>query len=361
MKIKILIILAISLLATLAGFSQTANTVSAKVLNATTSIYLRTIRIDSITNDPNLLSNSANMVPTEAAVVAYIKNLARPNVYATNGLSASNDSTIVFGGRLIQNTTFSAATSSLVFDSLTNFSMRLLPSKATALSTDSMVIKDASGKVWVLPVPSGASGVSSVGGLSPLFTSSNTGAVTFTTSNAAANTVFGNFTGSSAIPAFGKVNLASMATGTVNSLIGYDGSGNPVVVSVSTGLSLSSNNLTASGGSGGNFVGRDSVVTITSGASSTVTNGYNIVQFNPSSNLGAYTLTTPATWHTSNDIVVVFGGTITSGNPVVTLTVNVQGGQTSVFASALTSQAFTAGEAIRLKFINGQVYVYRIN
>lgn len=152
MRYKILLILVISLLAAFAGFSQTANTVTAKTLNAQVHIYLATTRVDSITNDPNLLSNSPNMVPTEAAVVAYIKNAPKSNIYAQNGLTALNDSTFQWGGRLIQNTTFSASTFSLVFDSLTNFSLKLLPNK-TPSGTDSVVFKDVNGKVWVAPFP----------------------------------------------------------------------------------------------------------------------------------------------------------------------------------------------------------------
>lgn len=115
------------------------------------------------------------------------------------------------------------------------------------------------------------------------------------------------------------------------------------------------------GGSSGNFVGRDSVVTITAGSSSTVTDGYNIVQFNPSSVLGSYTLTLPTNWHTNNDVVVVFGGTITSGNPVVTLTVNAGSGQTAVFNVAISGTSFNSGSALRFHKINSQVYDYRIN
>lgn len=94
----------------------------------------------------------------------------------------------------------------------------------------------------------GGGGLTGGSGLSPLFTNSVSGStLTFTASNAAANTAFGNFTGSSAVGAFGKVPVAAFATGTANSLIGYDGSGIPSGITVSTGLSLSGGVLTATG------------------------------------------------------------------------------------------------------------------
>ena len=77
---------------------------------------------------------------------------------------------------------------------------------------------------------------------------------------------------------------------------------------------------TVSGGGGGGSTA-DSIVTITIGSSSTVTSGYNVVIFNPSSALSTYTLTLPTTWHSSNDVYVYGGGTITSGTVVTTLSI----------------------------------------
>lgn len=84
------------------------------------------------------------------------------------------------------------------------------------------------------------------------------------------------------------------------------------------------------GGSSGNFIGRDSVLTITSGTSSTVTNGYNIVRFNPASVMATYSLTLPTTYHTSNKILLVFDAdAITDGSPVITnLTIIAGSGRT---------------------------------
>jgi hypothetical protein len=81
----------------------------------------------------------------------------------------------------------------------------------------------------------GGGSITGAGNLSPLFTTGVSGStITFAQSNAAANTAFGNFTGSSAAPGFGKVPLAAQATGPANYLMGYDGSGNPAALAPDT-------------------------------------------------------------------------------------------------------------------------------
>lgn len=66
-----------------------------------------------------------------------------------NGLNAPTTDSVKLGGALIQNTTIGTAGFS--------FSITGLPSKATALSTDSVNITDLLGKQWKLPVPAGGS------------------------------------------------------------------------------------------------------------------------------------------------------------------------------------------------------------
>lgn len=97
-------------------------------------------------------------------------------------------------------------------------------------------------------------------------------------------------------------------------------------------------------------VSLDAVTNITSGSSSTVPNGTNIIRFNPASVISTYTLTLPTTWHTSNDLLISFGGTITSGNPVVTTLVIVAGSGQTLLQSASPSTG-SSGEIIRYHLI----------
>jgi hypothetical protein len=60
------------------------------------------------------------------------------------------------------------------------------------------------------------------------------GTLAFGLATQSANVAFGNFTGSTATPTFGKLPLAVMATGPANFLVGYDGSGNPVALQPDT-------------------------------------------------------------------------------------------------------------------------------
>src|SRR5882724_8719358 len=103
-----------------------------------------------------------------------------------------------------------------------------------ALTSGNCVKFDASGNL----ISSGAacgSGSGSVtsfsaGNLSPLFTTSvatatTTPALSFTLSNAAANTVFGNFTGSSAAPEFNTINTGSSCGDATHALSYTNGTG----------------------------------------------------------------------------------------------------------------------------------------
>ncbi len=177
---------------------------------------------------------------------------------------------------------------------------------------------------WAAPTGGGSGTVSNftAGTLSPLFTTSvatatTTPALTFALSNAAANTAFGNFTGSAATPTFGKLPLAAMAIGTANSLIGYDGSGNPSGVTVSTGLSLSAGVLTATG-SGGGYGPTDTIPTlVTHTALKDSSNFYN---YNYNS-----------AFFPSGDTVIAFGHSYVFGANASTPTLR----YSSLFCSAL--------------------------
>lgn len=110
-------------------------------------------------------------------------------------------------------------------------------------------------------------------------------------------------------------------------------------------------------GGGGGGVALDASQTIASGTSLTVTNGNNIVLFNPASPITAFSLTTPAIPHNGDYLTIFFGGTITTGTVITTLTVVANGGQTLNTVSATGTGAF--GEPWVWKF-NNNVW-YRIN
>jgi hypothetical protein len=105
--------------------------------------------------------------------------------------------------------------------------------------------------------------------------------------------------------------------------------------------------------------GSDSVQQVTSGSTATQTTGYNIVVINPASTLSSMTLTTATAFHSSNDLYILFGGTITSGNAVVTsLTINAGSGLTLVQAVNPNGLTYNAGEMIRYHKIGSLLYRY---
>lgn len=106
------------------------------------------------------------------------------------------------------------------------------------------------------------------------------------------------------------------------------------------------------GGGGGGAA--DVVTTITSGTSSTVPNGTNIILMNMGSITSAYSLTFPATPHTSNTLTVLFGGTVTTGAVITTLTSVANSGQTLNTVSATGGGTF--GEPWIWKFYNNVWY-----
>lgn len=103
---------------------------------------------------------------------------------------------------------------------------------------------------------------------------------------------------------------------------------------------------------GGGGVAADVVTTITSGTSSTVPDGTNIIRFNNTSPL-TYTLTLGTNWHSSHDLLIAFtsNGTITNGNPMVTLTVVNGSGHTQSFVVDPSGVTYKAGENIGFHLI----------
>lgn len=92
---------------------------------------------------------------------------------------------------------------------------------------------------------------------------------------------------------------------------------------------------------------------ITTGTSSTLTNTTTNTVFNPSSLMASYTLTLPSTTDLPDGFIVMihFGGIITSGVVVTSLTISANTGQTIIQSSAPTTAS--AGDCIVYKFLSG--------
>lgn len=119
----------------------------------------------------------------------------------------------------------------------------------------------------------------------------------------------------------------------------------------------------AGGGGGGttNGVGRDTVQSYSTGSTLTQGASTNFIQVNPSSVQSTLTITTLAsggTWHSSNDLYIIAGGTLTSGNPVIT-TLIVTAGSGLTLVQAITPTTINAGEVIRYHKVG--TLLYRIN
>ena len=99
-----------------------------------------------------------------------------------------------------------------------------------------------------------------------------------------------------------------------------------------------------------------STQTYTSTGSVTMNNNVSTLQYDPASVNATATITLPATsGGTGSEILIVFGGTITSGNPVVTaLTIAPGSGNTIVDSNAPTTA--NAGDSLRYKKIGNYWY-----
>lgn len=104
------------------------------------------------------------------------------------------------------------------------------------------------------------------------------------------------------------------------------------------------------------IVGTDSTITITTGSSSTVTNGYNIVRFNPTTLLSSYTLTLPTQWHSTKNLIIAFtpNASIPRGSTMVT-TLTIVSGSGQTLSQAVDPTTAKAGDAIVYHLIGGTV------
>ena len=116
----------------------------------------------------------------------------------------------------------------------------------------------------------------------------------------------------------------------------------------------------ASGGGNSNAVGQDSAQSVTSGSTVTQASGYNVIYVNPSAVLPTLTITTATTFHASNKLTIVFGGSIASGNPVVnSISIVAGSGLTLVQAVNPNGNTMYSGETIEYKKVGS--YLYRTN
>lgn len=105
---------------------------------------------------------------------------------------------------------------------------------------------------------------------------------------------------------------------------------------------------TVSGGGGSTLTRQN----ITSGTSATVTGGNYWVWFNPSSAISTYTLTLPASPSDQDVVKVTFGGSITSGNIINTLTISPNSGQIILDMSGGGPGSVLAGYTIVYSYIS---------
>lgn len=133
-----------------------------------------------------------------------------------------------------------------------------------------------------------------------------------------------------------------------------EGKPNGIATLDSTGNVPANQLANASGGSGS----PDSIQTITSGSTATITNGVNIVYVNPASVLSSLSITLPAVPHTSNEIYFYWGGTMTAGTVVTTLSILANSGQ--VILQAIVPASPQAGDfAVSYKYRTSSTTWYR--
>jgi len=89
------------------------------------------------------------------------------------------------------------------------------------------------------------------GNLAPLFTTFLSGStLNFVASTVTNNSVYGNFSGSTATPSFSAMPIAAIATNAPNTVIGFDATGHPITVTAGSNIAISGGTISASGGVG---------------------------------------------------------------------------------------------------------------
>lgn len=102
----------------------------------------------------------------------------------------------------------------------------------------------------------------------------------------------------------------------------------------------------------------DTIQVHTSGSTVTVSNSTSILYIDPGATIASLTITLPAVPHSSNRLTILFGGTITSGNTVVTsLTISPNSGQ--AILQATTPSRVESGDPISYQYRSSNLKWYR--
>lgn len=202
-------------------------------------------------NNQNLLTATTSLAGLlDTARARFIDSLRTGlkvfNLYAANGLTATAGDSFYLGGALNQNTTIGTSGFTLSFTGL--------PNKATALSTDSVLLINTAGQLFKLPVPSG-------GGSITLTTTGTSGASTLT----GTTLNIPQYQGVITLTTTGSSGAATFTSGTLN-IPQYTGGGTPG----GSNTQVQFNNSGAFGGSSSLTWNGTTLATTAFSASSTV-------------------------------------------------------------------------------------------
>jgi Repeat of unknown function (DUF5907) len=246
------------------------------VLNATTAGAQTLTYTQNATNNNLAISggNSQNFLPAtsllagllDTARAKYVDSarlrLITQNLYTHNGIGTTGTDSIQFGlNPLDQNTNLNTAGFAFL---ITN-----LPNKSTPLSTDSALMETAGGQLYKIPI--------TTGGLNQL-----TGDVTAGPGSGSQVATISALAVTTGKIAANAVTLGKMSTNVSNSLLGYDGSGNPNNTTIGTGLSLVGGVLSNS--STGTIGGSIAATQVAFGSGSNTINGVPGFTYNNSAN-----------------------------------------------------------------------------
>lgn len=222
------------------NLSMTGGVLNATTAGAQTLTYTQNATNNNLAisggNSQNFLAATSSLAGLlDTARAKYIDSLKNGlktfSIFTHNGIGQTGGDSLQLGlTPFDQNTTLNTAG----FD----FLITNLPNKSTALSTDSLWLLNAAGKSFKFPIPIGGitqlSGDVTAGPGAGLQTATIS-ALAVTTGKIAAN----------------AVTLGKMSTNASNTLLGFDGSGNPADITAGTGISILSGVISSTGGGGG--------------------------------------------------------------------------------------------------------------